>query len=606
MPVGWLLDLSLLVIPAGCWSPPPPTVVQATNDSREDGCAVLLESGVAMIQPDRLGIQTSADDAANNLTQWLTRPDCLQAVPAVPLTPENAALLERLLGSDGLAAATANEVTPADAEYIRDVLLDFPAAEAAAQLGKDDVERAVYIFSAIVREITAPPTGAPPVPLSPHESRLLGWGNPADRAWIFANLLRQLKIDAVILQPAAGGDTSGTGAWNPAEPWWVGVLLDDGVYLFDPAFGMTVPPHDATIVAPPALMPRPITWTQAVANPELLTQYRSAVGVPVQPITADRLRSPRIGLIAPAPTRKLVMGRLEQAMPSDRGVLLFDPVQATPEGTGLFRRVADAGAGLWETDAICVWPYPDQQLAARGALTQPQRQFLLRVLIRYQGPLEIETNDATKQLTVEPSRRLWETRLVQLAGRSASAIGSYLLIRTARNLPPELDLPAEMRAVNAEAADEAFYQVAQCQFAVRDFAAAAKTLQAYFDGGGGNRNAEAAMLLALSISTAGGKQAGLQIIPRLPPLTPNLAWLRWLAVRWSGGNRPMAPASDSQMPDTPSLPEDKNSSGLAVSPSAAMPVEAGRPATMSSTAAPASANQPPTAPVEAPRPAATP
>ncbi|MDQ3333074.1 MAG: hypothetical protein M3552_20895, partial [Planctomycetota bacterium] len=439
-------------------------------------------------------------------------------------------LLARLLGSDGLKQVTSERLTSFEAAHIRDALLDFSTADTLSRGTEQDIDRFTRLFEYVTRTVSAQATGTADLPLTAYEAHLFGRGSAEDRAWLFANLVRQLRTDAVVLRPADATDS---------DPWWVGVLLDDGVYLFDTSLGLPVPAPEQANDASGALLPRPATWAEAVATPTLLTEYRQQAGLDPQPIDAARLQSPRVELIGPSSFWNLAMERLELSLTEDRGVLLYDPLHSTPAGPGMYERVAAAGGSFWTADAIGVWPHTEEIRVARQDLPASQQQRLQQRIRPYLGPVRINTK-GPEPFPEPPSRDLWETRIEHMSGRSAAARGSYQLIRLAAapvlaNDDPSAIVDALLsssdQSLNSQAADEAFYWMAQAQYAERDFATAAATAQRYIDEGG-DRSDEAAGLRVLCLAAEGQTEQAAEAVAELPETIPGLRRLQWFAERW--------------------------------------------------------------------------
>lgn len=155
-------------------------------------------------------------------------------VAALPAEIQRLPLLESLDDSK-LNAFDANHLH--EAVTLRDVAL------AAAGDANDDVTRAQRLFDWTVRNIEFPRDGelgaddqGRPIEAHhvPYETLFFGRGGPIDRAWTFMLLARQLDIDTVLLYVSRGPDSQ-------PQPWCVGALVGDDIYLFDPSLGLPVP-----------------------------------------------------------------------------------------------------------------------------------------------------------------------------------------------------------------------------------------------------------------------------------------------------------------------------------------------------------------------------
>ena len=92
-----------------------------------------------------------------------------------------------------------------------------------------DLERATRLFFYVTRNIVLRSEEDSTLPLAPFGVAMFGEGNARDRAWLFINLLRDLRIDAVVLQ-----------AKESPKNVLVGGLLGGEVYLYDPELGLPV------------------------------------------------------------------------------------------------------------------------------------------------------------------------------------------------------------------------------------------------------------------------------------------------------------------------------------------------------------------------------
>ena len=510
-------------------------VVEKGSIDTLDVCASLLQSGLDMARPASMGLvgidaalESVPDEAAEQFTQWLRRKDCLAVSTAEKPSEEARLLLTRLLGKDGADDLLANRADAFDAVHVRDALLNYAAADNLTQGAETDRDRVVRLFENVVRTITPQGAGTADAPLMVYEARLFGRGTAEDRACLFANLLRQLRIDAVVLRPSAGESP------DDAGPWWVGVLLEDGVYLFDPVLGLPVPAAGAELLPPPSVVPQPAAWSEVVEDPNLLVDYRREAGLDADAIAAERLTAPGVELIGPQSFWSVAMERLELSMTGDLGVLLYDPLHDTQANPGYYRRIVEAGGEHWQADSISIWPYPEQLHEARRSLSDSQRRRLEQRIQPFLGPVEPDQ----KTGVFGAYRGLWKSRVEHLSGRPGSAIGDYVLIRLADAPHPALS-PTDL-SLNAQAADEASYWSAHAQYGMGDYAATVETVDQYLSQRG-DRADEARSLRVLALAAQGKTTEAAAAVAELPETTPDLARLKWLATQW---NRETATAAE--------------------------------------------------------------
>ena len=130
-----------------------------------------------------------------------------------------------------------------DVEHFKQVVWARNIALWAKGEKQGDIDRAASLFDWTIRnidlksEIVVAPNGqqlAAPIQ-EPWLTLLAGQGTVYDRAWVFIDLLRQLRIDACLL---AYEKADSPGQY---EPWAVGVLSNDEIYLFSPTYGVAIP-----------------------------------------------------------------------------------------------------------------------------------------------------------------------------------------------------------------------------------------------------------------------------------------------------------------------------------------------------------------------------
>ncbi len=118
----------------------------------------------------------------------------------------------------------------AQAVWLRDI------SQWARASATSDADVAAALFDWTVRNIQLDP----PNPQAsenihhPWQALVYGHGSAAQRAWVFVELCRQQRIDAVLIRPQGEGD--------PAKsPLLTAALVDDQLLLFDPQLGLPIP-----------------------------------------------------------------------------------------------------------------------------------------------------------------------------------------------------------------------------------------------------------------------------------------------------------------------------------------------------------------------------
>lgn len=477
------------------------------------------------MRPERLGVSSDLEGQVNDLNFWWREQP---AAAKAELGSEERELLSKLLGEEAAQFAAAPRFSDRDAGQIRNALLFRAMAKQVAGMAETDVDKCVAAFELVTRQVTLAGAGAPP--LTAFEVLLVGRGTAADRAWAFAEVLRQLNIDSVILTPRGADDP---------ELWLVGAILPgEGVYLFDPAVGLPIP-GSANADSDALLVSQPATLAEARANDALLRQF-DVPGGAAYPWTAGMLQHVSARLITHAGLSAARMASLEAVLPGDYTAILSDGLakSATRE-LGLFERVVQAGqGGAWSPDDLGMWDYPESQTAAfyaAGGEDAPQLEQIMSIL---RGPRVVRTQrgpdgEAVRILS-DSSQPLRYVRVQQLRGDFADAIESYGAIRSAYNYEPD--------AVNQAAADEAAYWIAVCQYELERYSATIDSLRLYHRmWAGGTRIGEAPFLHALAAARLSRFQEAAQVLSAAEQAAPPTPRDSFLIRRWESRPEPAAP-----------------------------------------------------------------
>ena len=261
-------------------------------------------------------------------------------------------------------------------------------------------------------------------PKLPWEALLDGEAGFADRAWVFVLLCRQRGLDAAVLGISEPGKPLAQ-----AQPWAVGVLIEEKIYLFDPVLGLPIPaPGGVKLRKGGSLEIRPATLDQAAKDEGVLG--RMSEGRPgATALKRSQLEKVVVFLEASpaylAPRMKLVQRRLSGAQ---KVVLSTDP---------------SAAAARWKAaghvGAVRLWTHPFDVLdyemrlaqgADSGEVARRQMQHL---------PFQFEMTPLGPKVGKLSS--LWRGRVLHLKGSFVgddSAIQCYQDVRpTAEDLDPD-------------------------------------------------------------------------------------------------------------------------------------------------------------------------
>ena len=197
--------------------------------------------------------------------QWLH--DVAERVVREKPSPALAGWLKEIEATSGIASA--DKLAKAERLFdwtIRNIQLDPllpPPKPPVATANPSKAQQEFESWPAPRRGEPGPGYQDPPL-----QTLLFGHGDAWQRGRIFILLCRQLGIDAVML--GVVDETSSSGA----QPWAAAVLLDQQLFLFDPALGLPIPGPDRHGIA---------TLEQAIAQPGLLAQLNLQDGAKYSP-----------------------------------------------------------------------------------------------------------------------------------------------------------------------------------------------------------------------------------------------------------------------------------------------------------------------------------
>lgn len=301
---------------------------------------------------------------------------------------------------------------PGDVTAIRDRCWLAAVARTARGAAADDLAVAENLFRWTVRSLALvsdpPMVPSDSVPGSrwfqPGEILLAGRASPAQRAWVFLELLRQAGLDGVMLAtPGAGG--------GPPRPWVPAALVAGEAYLFEPTYGMPIPGPGGTGVA---------TLRQAISDPAIL----GALSLPDRryPVQAESLAAGVVVLVAADPWS--LAGRMVQL---DRELAPSRGVRVAVEAAAVAGRAAAAVAtGADPADVPRgVWAFPWETVA--------RRPLAAAALAEELGPLEVPVPDPERRGA--GFRALFAGRVREFRGDFEGAGGAkaaYLAARVSR------------------------------------------------------------------------------------------------------------------------------------------------------------------------------
>ena len=344
-------------------------VTNAAQSSTE--CAGSLASAWDQVQPQRLGLSSYKATALAILNQWLSK--CGQKQLQV-LGDEESDLKRESMSDAQMRRIVAQRFSDRDIEHLRDVIVFRELAIHLMDQANNDVDRLVAIFDHVVRNIDLIADNTDTPALTPFERLMLGQGTAADRAWIFAEILRQAQMDdAVIVLPA-------TGEQNDA--WLLGAFADDQLLLFDPRLGLVIPSSDAE--GKSDIPRKPASLEELAAEGEILGAFGEGY-----PLKDDDFKSVRIRAIGESSFWSHRIQVLQAELAGERTVVVFDPFDDETDACQM-ARLSAAGGDLWSQEDVGIWEYPEQQMTAAELRDESLVSRVESMMGSFDVPLTIE------------------------------------------------------------------------------------------------------------------------------------------------------------------------------------------------------------------------
>jgi hypothetical protein len=537
-----------------------------SDDVSQTQCERTLMSAMDGLQPDRLGISAETRVMVDTLNNWFTQ--CVDEDTAI-VEQEDQQLREQLLTAEGYRHSQSARFQLRDAEHVRNSLLAADIVERITADRRTDQQRALALFYYVVRMVDLLPEDSPDPQLTPYESLVFGIGTAADRGWTYALLMRQLRLDVVMIQPRGREETT---------YWLLGAVIPgEGVLLLDPRMGLPISPASEVENPQSPLPQEAATLAQVRENEQLLRQYDQQDRK--YPLTGEDLKTVDVYAIGTSSTFAPRIGRLQAALP-EAGELFDGLASNELREVGLLERLTAAGeGGLWSREQVHVWPYPQRFWSETAQPSDEQKQRLANMQAVLSGPRTIEITVAVNEqnelqlgaTTEKPERTLLQARIDQLLGNFAVAQQAYLQTRLNRvdlgdvrtyfkavqeTLAEEIENPQQAQQtflaiqqqvmqqingllqstpemqLNALAGDMATYWAAQVHYEQQDFRLAAENALSYVQRGGGNFVPVAVYLASLALAQDERPKEAVELADRHSArISPTLGYLN-LVARW--------------------------------------------------------------------------
>lgn len=530
-----VLCIGLMLTLTSCEKPAPPpaqnvnsedSAQNSDSESDDPDCNSYIDNAMSMLEPDRLGISATLEPAVDLLNQWTSKCGNFDSKPPL-VTDSQKPFLKKYLNEAQLAKMDLTRFTQLDGKFIRDSQLFKGMLNAAIKGKTNDKDRATAAFYFCINNIALVTNEKNVVPLSPYEICILGAGSAEQRAWVYINLMRQLRIDAVLFRPA-----------KPAPfKLLVGVLIDEEIYLFDPVLGLPIPaakqPADSILIQNPA------TLASVYKSPEIL---KNIYGEDAENrFSAEELKSAQVLIMGQSCEWSARLRRLEDSLSRKQTFVLYRNLDEFEGDSGFVAHIQTIGKGILKEADIKVSDFPDEQmrksLAVEGELAKKIKQMKLpfRAPVPFDVDARVQKPEGFEVPWGLPTKKLLKTRTKQLMGDQQAAIQSYVTTRLEQGFPAGLIVPQETRLMHLMAAQQAAYFLALGQYLQGEEGSASKSFNDYlrlYSRVDPERTLAAMYLMAISDAKAGKLSSAIFSVSENKPPAAIKPTFQYLKERW--------------------------------------------------------------------------
>lgn len=540
--ISGICCFALLISISGCKEQKPPSPAAKNANSQESAdksssssqadpdCNNYIDNAMSMLEPERLEISSFVGRAVGLLNQWASKCGNFD-VDKPALTDSQKPFFKKYLGEAQLAKMDLNRFTKSDAKFIRDSQLFNGMINAAIEGKSNDVERVTAAFYYCMSNVALTANEQNVLPLSPYAICILGAGSAEQRAWIYIDMLRQLRLDAVLLKPAK----------ESPYKLLVGVLVNQDIYLFDPVLGLPIPAKDQPADA--VLIPNPATLADVLKSPEILKDFYGEEAA--NRFSAEELKAPQVLIMGRSCEWSTRMRRLEDSLSRKQTFVLYRNLEELKGDPGFISHLQTIGKGILKDAEIKVSEYADKEIDASESVTGDLAKRIDSIKLPFRAPVpyDVKLRKETPEGFIvpwgSPTKKLLKTRTAQLLGDQKEAIESYVTTRLEAGFPSDLIVPQETRLMHLMAAHEATYYLGLGKYLQGEYASASQSFNDYlrlYPGVNPERTVAAVYLRAISDAKSGKFSSAIVAAGESKPpaaLKPAFPYLeqRWRTIR---------------------------------------------------------------------------
>lgn len=414
----------------------------------------VLGSALFQLRPANFGINANTDKPVSLLNSWRFK-QAEKDGTVEQNVPPNAPAGWYPAEKEGVLSQSKFDL--GDAVHIRDALFFRVIAGYLSDRGRDELQRVSGVIDFVCRNVSLWKNDEVEIPLRPYMALFFGRGSANDRAWVCAEIFRQLRIDSVIVRAKSDEKES-------TDQWLFGAVIDKKIHLFDLRVALPVASGAEAKVSVPAQL------AEISSHPELLELMNSK-----EPynISANDLNEPNFYVISDPLLWCKRMQRLEQVLPATDNCVIYEPLLDSDGKPGLLDRIAEASGQSREN--LKPWKVSSSYEQRASEQKQESARQMQMLAMTFVVPIPFKPNAEGKSVPGTPERKMERYRMMHLLGEYQDAVQRYLSIR---RLEIE-EKPAEVEQLYKMASEDAFYWTALCKIESDDHAGAIDLLSTY-------------------------------------------------------------------------------------------------------------------------------
>lgn len=534
----------MALVLCGCPSSDPSTgksnpgkEVNNSNQVSTRQCAEQFENSFQLMLPESLGLESDMKIAILLVNEWYN--GCGKKLATVDNPGKLKEQFSQFLKPEIIARLESENFDTRDVSHIRTSILCREIVEHATKNDRTDLNRAKTLFAYATRNISIAPNVADRVPRTLFEVLLFGLGSYEDRVWFFANLMRQLRIDVIAIQP--GGD-------NPDATILAGVILDGNVYLFNPITGFAVESESNK------------SAKIEESAPATLKDLINGGGVAVDGFDITN-KSFAVKIIGNTSLWVSRMSAVQEQFVGEKDFVVFQHFPDDSSNSGIYGRVKKQfDKNL--TGQLSIWEYPENRIRQFENPSEQEQAIISVMMAPFRTTstttrTNIGQNENDNQQTSREEQQFRMARLAQLQGHYDEALPAYFKIRLDHSRKISASLGSENPGIKLSRviAEDSHYWTGLSQYEKGKYDQAINTLSTYikkFDNRKlGNENSifrwgnSAITLLAHSLAKQGKYSEALKALEKMPDADPESARTQALRTLWTSQTKQDSSDSES-------------------------------------------------------------